>query len=131
MKFSQWRCEARRTSSEWWAMLGSGVSVIRSSASRRISAASSAGMSLGSWWKRRSPRTSESTSSSRVERAVGSELAFVLVISGPFADLGVAQLRDRSHPEAEHTNLELLDKPPDSVRDFLRRFERRRQEGIG
>src|SRR4051812_36274776 len=130
MKFSQLRCEARWTSSEWWPMLASGVRVISSRAWRRISAASSAGRCLGISWNRRSPATSERTSSSRVREATDAELA-VLLISQPFYELHASKLRDGFHTEAEHTDLELAHGAPHLVGDPFGRLQGRREEGVG
>src|SRR6202040_1538409 len=126
MKFSQLRRDARVTSSEWWAMLLSGVRVISSRARRRISAASSGARSFGSSWKRRSPSTSDRTSSARVRGATAAAaMEFVaLVISRPFAKPGVAQLPYGLHAQAEHADLQLQHDPLHLVHDSLRRLGR-------
>src|SRR5258708_2193754 len=130
MKFSQLRRDARVTSSEWWAMLLSGVRVISSSARRRISAASSGARSFGSSWKRRSPVVRERTSSARVRGAAAATIELVtLVTSRPFAEPGVTQLGERLHPQAEHANLQLLHDPLHSLHHLLRRLGGRLQEG--
>src|SRR5260370_33241561 len=127
MKFSQLRPDARVTSSEWWAMLLSGVWVISSRARRRISAASSGARSFGSSWKRRSPSISDRTSSARVRRATAAAaMEFVaLVISRPFAKPGVTQLRYALHAQAEHADLQLQHDPLYLVHDSLLRLASR------
>src|SRR3954471_14282031 len=113
-------------------MLESGVLVISARAWRRISAASSADRCLGISWKRRSPATSERTSSSRVRGATDTdaELA-ILLISQPSKELRMLKLRDGFYTQAEHTDLELAHGAPHLVGDPFGRIQGRREEGVG
>ena len=119
MKFSQWRLRGPLHVERVVADVGRAASaVIRSSAWRRISAASSAGRSLGSSWKRRSPATSERDQLfARVERAGTGSTGLVLLIRRTLLRSSTAsQLRDRFHAEAEHADLELADDALDLAR---------------